>query len=298
MPPDASNVRNWDLETVKPPLGINPELPWRNHAVLAAGGGPGEDKVTDKCKIITMRFGVSPDAMGHYHIHNHCDNLYYMVQGTMTAIIGGVRFTVKAGEAIFMPRDVPHATGNLGDEEVYLWEIYNPSTALPDGTNDSHPVDLPANIVDSTTRKENGVRIWDLKALNPDFDPNKENPWRISRILAGGGNPAAPDQVTDKTEVVLQRFAANANQFGLYHVHHESDNIWLVLEGTLSSIIGGVRYETKAGEVIFMPAAVPHATGNFSGQDMRAFEIYAPSTWITGKHDSEPSELPEKIATA
>ncbi|MBJ7600669.1 MAG: hypothetical protein DLM67_14330 [Candidatus Nephthysia bennettiae] len=298
MATQTGTVRNWNLESVKPPLGVNPELPWRNHTVLAAGGGPGDDMVTDKCKVIVMRFGTDANAMGHYHVHHECDNLYYLLQGTMTSIIGGVRFTTRAGEAIFMPRDVPHATGNLGDEEVYLWEIYNPSTALPDGTNDSHPVQLPDEIVDSETGRENGVRIWDLEALNPEFDPNKEYPWRVNRILAGGGNPKAEDQVTDKTEVVIQRFAANANQFGPYHLHRQSDNIWVVLEGTLSSIIGGTRYETRAGEVIFMPADVPHATGNFGSEEMRALEVYAPSTYITGQHDSEPADLPEKIATA
>ena len=297
MTADTGVVKTWNLEAVKPPLGHNPEFPWRSHASLAAGGAPEGEKVTDKCRIIVMRFGAGANQMGNYHIHNHTDNLYYLLQGTMTSIIGGVRFTTKAGEAIFMPRDVPHATGNFGNEDVYLWEIYNPSTARPEG-NDSHPEQLPAEIAESKTSTENGVRIWDLKALNPEFDPNKKDPWRISRILAGGGNPSAPDQVTDRTEIVLQRFAANANKFGSYHVHYHSDNIWIVLEGTLSSIIGGTRYETKAGEVIFMPADVPHATGNFTSEEMRAFVIYAPSTWITGSHDSAPAELPQTIATA
>lgn len=297
MATEVGSVRVWNLEAVKPPLGVNEELPWRNHASLASGGAPGGDKVTDKCRVIVMRFGAGAKAMGHYHIHYHCDNLYYILQGTLTSIIGGVRFTTSPGEAIFMPRNVPHATGNFGEEEVYLWEIYSPSTAMPDGTNDSHPVELPDNSVDSKTNDEGGVRIWNLAALNPEFDPNKEHPWRVNRVLAGGGNPAAPDQVTDKTEVVLQRFAAGANQFGSYHVHQSSDNIWVVVQGTLSSIIGGARYETRAGEVIFMPAAVPHATGNFGSEEMRALEVYAPSTWITGQHDSEPAEMPETIVT-
>lgn len=297
MANEVGSVRNWNLEAFKPPLGVNTEFPWRNSTSLAGGGAAGVEAVTDKCRIIVMRFGSNANEMGHYHVHHHCDNLYYLLEGTMTSIIGGVRFTTTAGEAIFMPRGVPHATGNFGDRDVFLWEIYNPSTAMPDGTNDSHPVQLPGDIVDSSTGRENGVRIWDLTTLIPEFDPNKENPWRVNRILAGGGNPAAPDQVTDKTEVVLQRFAANANKFGSYHVHHHSDNIWIVLRGTLSSIIGGVRFETIAGEVIFMPADLPHATGNFSAEEMHAFEIYAPSTFITGTHDSEPADLPTTIKT-
>ena len=293
----SGNVRIWKLADLKPPLGVNPEFPWRNSASLAAGGAEG-DQVTDKCRIIVMRFGGGANEMGRYHIHHQCDNLYYMVQGTMTSIIGGVRFTSKAGEAIFMPRNVPHATGNFGEEEVYVWELYNPSTVMPDGSHDSHPVDLPDEIKDSLTGQENGVRIWDLDALTPALPGKKEWPWRTSRILAGGGNPAAPDEVTDKTEIVLQRFEANANQYGPYHVHHNSDNIWIVLKGTLSSVIGGGEYQTHAGEVIFMPADVPHATGNFSSEEMHAFEVYAPSIHMNGVLDSEMVDLPEKIEKA
>jgi mannose-6-phosphate isomerase-like protein (cupin superfamily) len=296
----SAEARTWSLEEIKPPLGVNADFPWRNHASLIGGGAPGHEEVTGTCRSIVMRFGKDAGAMGAYHIHHHCDNLYYLLSGTMTSIIGGVRFTTKAGEAIFMPKNVAHATGNFGDEEVYLWEIYVPSTAKvnADGTNDSHPQQLPDTIVDSKTNQENGVRIWDMKALSPEFDPKKNDGWRNSRIIAGGGNPSVSDQVSDKAEIVIQRFKAGANRFGVYHVHDQSDNIWVVLEGTLSSIIGGKRYETKAGDVIFMPKGVPHATGNFTDGEMRALEVYTPSTWITGAHDSRPVDLPSDIQPA
>jgi mannose-6-phosphate isomerase-like protein (cupin superfamily) len=297
MASPTNSAMTWNLEAMKPPLGVNPEFPWRNSATLIAGGGTGADRVTDKCTSTVMRFGPRPNEMGRYHIHHQCDNIYYLLLGEMTSIIGGVRFKTKAGEAIFMPRDVPHATGSFGEEEVYLWEIYNPSSVLADGTHDSYPYDLPDTITDSRTGHENGVRIWDLADL-PEIDSRSAVPWRSSRILAGGGNPDAPDQVTDKTEVVLERFASHANAFGSYHVHHQSDSIWVVIKGRLRSIIGGKYHETAAGEVIFIPANVPHATGNYAEEDMVAFVVYTPSSYMAGKHDSEPVKLPSVIETA
>ena len=92
-----------------------------------------------------MRFGEDAKGMGAYHVHHHCDNLYYLLTGTMTSIIGGVRFTTRAGEAIFMPRNVPHATGNFAAGEMRALEVYTPSTWIT-GAHDSRPVDLPADI--------------------------------------------------------------------------------------------------------------------------------------------------------
>lgn len=48
---------------------------------------------------------------------------------------------------------------------------------------------------------------------------------------------------------------------GAYPYHKQSDNFWIVLEGAMDSIVGGVRYHSLAGEVIFMPKNVPHRTG-------------------------------------
>jgi mannose-6-phosphate isomerase-like protein (cupin superfamily) len=294
MSTETGKIRSWNLEAAKPPLGLNPEFPWRSHASLAAGGVPNAgDMVTDKCRIIVMRFAANANAMGAYHIHHHCDNFYYLLSGTMTSVIGGVRFQTRAGQGIFMPRNVPHATGNLGGEEVYLWEIYNPSTALPDGTNDSHPVELPANIPDSRSGDENGVRIWDLADLSPAVGGS--NGWSGSRLLAGGGHPDAPDQVTDKTEIALRRYAGGAAKLEAYHRHAGSDEIWVVTKGTLTTWVDGERHETTAGDVIFVPAGSAHACGNFGPAELLALQLHAPTTWIGGRQDYAEMEMPSSV---
>jgi mannose-6-phosphate isomerase-like protein (cupin superfamily) len=285
-------ARSWTLAAVKPALGGNPKFPWRASGPLFPDDSSEDAPVTDKCESIVMRFGANPNEMGGYHIHHVCDNLYYMLEGEMTSIIGGVRFKTTTGQAIFMPRDVPHATGGYGQEEVYVWEIYSPSSILPDSTHDSFPFELPDEIVDSVTGDENGVRIWDLRAL-PEFIHDED--WRATRILAGGGNPDAPDQVTDKTEIVLERLRGGANELDRYHLHRDSDTVWLVLAGTLTSVVGEKWYETHEGEVIYMPAVVPHAVGNFGAEDVVALKVHAPSTFVNGSRDWHESQLPGAV---
>jgi mannose-6-phosphate isomerase-like protein (cupin superfamily) len=289
------SARTWTLAAVKPELGGNPEFPWRSSRPLFPDDSSVDAPVTDRCESIVMRFGPNANGMGKYHIHHVCDNLYYMLQGEMTSIIGGFRFKTRAGQAIFMPRDVPHATGSYRDEEVYVWEIYSPSSILQDGTHDSFPHDLPQTIVDSVTGNENGVRIWDLSEL-PEFPRDGDSPWRASRILAGGGNVSAPDQVTDKTEIALERFQAGVQVLGPYHLHRHSDTVWVVLKGMLTSIVGEERQETHAGEVIYMPAGLPHAVGNFASEEMVALKVHAPSTYVSGTRDWHEAQLPPTVA--
>jgi quercetin dioxygenase-like cupin family protein len=43
-----------------------------------------------------------------------------------------------------------------------------------------------------------------------------------------------------------------------YHVHHDEDEYWYVLEGELTSISGERRIKARAGSFVFMPRDTPH----------------------------------------
>jgi mannose-6-phosphate isomerase-like protein (cupin superfamily) len=133
---------------------------------------------------------------------------------------------------------------------------------------------------------ERKVKIVKLSEAVPEVEPTKRNK---SIIFSG--------DISAETEVVYQRFAPK--HMGSYHVHHHAENIWIVMKGTLEAIIGGVRYYVEEGEAIFMPATVPHATGNpREDSDMLAVEIYAPPTGRFVPNDSFPAELPVDIKDA
>ncbi|PZR88460.1 MAG: hypothetical protein DLM67_20645 [Candidatus Nephthysia bennettiae] len=132
---------------------------------------------------------------------------------------------------------------------------------------------------------EEKVKICRLSDSVPDVQPGS----RANTKLVG------PD-ISKETEIVYQRFAPN--HMGVYHMHRHAENIWLVIQGELEAIIGGVRYFVREGEMIFMPSGVPHATGNRGEVDMLAVEIYAPPTEHFEPRDAYPAELPEHIEDA
>jgi mannose-6-phosphate isomerase-like protein (cupin superfamily) len=86
--------------------------------------------------------------MGAYHFHKKAENILVVLTGTLEAIVGGKRYTVRENEIIYMPEGVPHATGNAGREEVQAIEFYCPSRGEgPD--MDSFPAELPPEILDA-----------------------------------------------------------------------------------------------------------------------------------------------------
>ncbi len=74
------------------------------------------------------------------------------------------------------------------------------------------------------------------------------------------------------TEAIISngesRIAADGNSFSVHvwrgsgppqmHVHHEDDEAWHVLEGTVLFRFGDREVEAGAGTTVFVPAGVPH----------------------------------------
>jgi len=62
------------------------------------------------------------------------------------------------------------------------------------------------------------------------------------------------------------------------HVHDEEDDSFLVLEGTLSLVLGEDDREVHAGAGCFVlvPAGTPHAIANEGTCDVRVLNVHAP----------------------
>ncbi|HEU5241612.1 MAG TPA: cupin domain-containing protein [Ornithinibacter sp.] len=62
------------------------------------------------------------------------------------------------------------------------------------------------------------------------------------------------------------------------HVHDDEDDSFLVLEGTLSLVVGDDDRQVRAGAGTFVlvPAGTPHAIANEESDDVRILNIHAP----------------------
>ena len=63
---------------------------------------------------------------------------------------------------------------------------------------------------------------------------------------------------------------------GRYHYHPESDNVYLVLEGTGRFVADGTEYQLRARDVVFIPAGVKHSLSARGNGQLVLLEIYSP----------------------
>ena len=60
------------------------------------------------------------------HTHEREDEISYILQGTVTFLVGGVEQMACAGSYVLKPRGVPHAFWNAGDTPARVMEIHTP----------------------------------------------------------------------------------------------------------------------------------------------------------------------------
>ena len=60
------------------------------------------------------------------------------------------------------------------------------------------------------------------------------------------------------------------------HVHHEDDEAWHVLEGSLRFRVGAETVEAPAGTTVFVEKGTPHAYGNPSPSPARYLLVMTP----------------------
>lgn len=62
------------------------------------------------------------------HVHTHEDEALYVAAGTLTVEVGAHRYDAGPGSFVFMPRSLPHAFANFGDDEVQAVVLFNSPT--------------------------------------------------------------------------------------------------------------------------------------------------------------------------
>lgn len=86
-------------------------------------------------------------------------------------------------------------------------------------------------------------------------------------------------QTTDQSQVAMMRLEAGAESGPAEEQHPQSDQILLVLEGTLKGTLRGEPVTLQKGEFITIPAGVPHRFFNDSTTSSLTFNVYAPPAY-------------------
>jgi mannose-6-phosphate isomerase-like protein (cupin superfamily) len=80
------------------------------------------------------------------------------------------------------------------------------------------------------------------------------------------------------------------------HLHHNDDEAWYVLEGTLCVRVGDQELEARAGSAVFVPRGTPHTYWNPGSTPTRYLLIMTPAIFrlieeIHAMSDRSPSAL-------
>lgn len=103
------------------------------------------------------------------HVHSREDEAIYVVQGTLTFVVGDRRFRAERGQLVWLPRTVPHTFANLDDEPAWTF-----ATATPAGLEGmfAEQADYLAELdgpPDPERVREIGER-YGVRALGPPLD--------------------------------------------------------------------------------------------------------------------------------
>jgi mannose-6-phosphate isomerase-like protein (cupin superfamily) len=79
-------------------MGMGPE----KGRLILSSAATGDAFMLAEATIDVPHFGPP------YHVHQHEDETFMVLEGTLVLIVDGVRHEVRAGDVAFAPRNVPH----------------------------------------------------------------------------------------------------------------------------------------------------------------------------------------------
>jgi quercetin dioxygenase-like cupin family protein len=69
------------------------------------------------------RLTLRPGDTNQMHVHDDVEQVYLVMRGGGTVQVGDERIKVKAGDAVFLPIDIPHGFFNTTDKLTILYLI-------------------------------------------------------------------------------------------------------------------------------------------------------------------------------
>jgi mannose-6-phosphate isomerase-like protein (cupin superfamily) len=208
----------------------------------------------ETCYVIVCR---SPAGSGGPDTHVHdCDQFYYVLDGAMNVIFGETEYTAEPESLIFIPRGTAHRNWTVGAQPEIHIDILVPPPARGEAMS------RPADPCQTGPSKPCVCRADEARAMSgPDGQV-------ITPIAAPRG--AAGMAVN----VVRVRAAASAAS---WHIHN-FDQLYWILEGTLTVEIVGERHDVTPGNLVVLPAGVPHRNWNEAGTAERHLAFLVPAS--------------------
>jgi quercetin dioxygenase-like cupin family protein len=74
-----------------------------------------------------VEFAFQPGAFAPPHLHERTDEVSYILEGELGAMVAKQEFRAAAGSFVVRPKGVPHALWNATDRPVKFLDMYTPA---------------------------------------------------------------------------------------------------------------------------------------------------------------------------
>ncbi len=81
------------------------------------------------------RVTIKPGESNPRHAHNNCEEVLYLMSGTLDHSVGDENILLEAGDSLTVPAGIFHNAKNIGDEDADMIVVY--SSAKRDFTPES-----------------------------------------------------------------------------------------------------------------------------------------------------------------
>lgn len=231
---------------------------WERAQIALEGGYRGQYLYAgESCLIIATK--VPPGVSGPPRHKHPSDQTYFVVQGELSIELGDKPETASARSAVFIPAGLPHQNWNDGDTDEIHIEVIAPGV-LPN-----------QRLVETADLRDSSAAPGFVKESGPGGGRDFGLDWLVNR--AGGAKHAA----------VYLAEVPPGKQGPPLHVH-EFDQFYFVLQGTLNVEVGLHNYEVPPGNLVILPAQVPHRQWNEGYEAERHLTVIVP----------EPAALPSQ----
>ncbi len=213
------------------------------------------------------------------HVHPGQDEAFYVVSGEYVFLAGEEKQRLAAGDVIFLPRGIKHCWVQVSDRGQLFYFLQ------PAGQMEEYFLKItqlgesPDPAALAKVRAESGITT-----LGPGL--NATDPHVLSETLthgflvrAGRGRFAEAARSADgsahhvkvsgrDTGSALAIFEVTGRQKSAQplHVHAGQDEVAYVVSGGYRVRCGGETFTLAAGDMVFLPRAVPHACAQVTDQ--------------------------------
>lgn len=240
------------------------------------------------------------------HVHHREHELFVILEGSLQMGLGDALVTRSAGDAIFLPRGIPHVFKNVSDQPTRFLLVAAPCgfeafTAQAGAAIDSIPC-APRTVGPADIQKLLAICPAHQLEILPEHRFTKAGPpapkgkalWTLGQhvtILLRAEDTGGAASVA----VVRSRPGPRVPP----HSHRSVDEVFFVTEGTFRFHLDGAEIDAPKGTFIHVPAGIVHGFGALGGNaglvDFHlpgGFERFFEECGAEAVEGSSPPDLP------